>query len=67
MKDFIKIITLSQTRILFHHRTRNTKSAGNYKGWGKYQKEGAMHKFCFKYNSSSHVMRCEAFPHIRGP
>ena len=44
-----------------------TKNAGNYRGWGKYKKEGAMCKFCLKYDSSSHVMRCEAFSHLRGP
>ena len=26
-----------------------------------------MCKFCLKYDSSSHVMRCEAFSHLRGP
>ena len=66
-KEYIEKMTLSEARILFHHRTRMTKNAGNYKGWGKYKKEGAMCKFCLKYDSSSHVMRCEAFSHLRGP
>ena len=44
-----------------------TKNAGNYKGWGKYQGEGAKCKFCLKYDSSSHIMRCEAFSKLRGP
>ena len=49
-----------------------TKNAGNYKGWGKYRNEGAMNegamcKFCRKFNSSSHLMRCDKFSHLRGP
>ena len=44
-KKYIETMTLSETRILFQHRTRLTKNAGNYKGWGKYRNEGAMCKF----------------------
>ena len=34
---------------------------------GKYRNEGAMCKFCNKFDSSSHLMRCDAFSHLRGP
>ena len=34
-KHYIDTTTLAETRILFQHRTRMTKNAGNYKGWGK--------------------------------
>ena len=44
-----------------------TKNAGNYKGWGKYRNEGAMCTFCLKLDSSSHLMRCDTFSHLRGP
>ena len=67
IKCFIEKMTLSEARILFQHRTNMTKNAGNYKGWGKYQGEGAKCKFCLKFDSSSHIMRCEAFAHLRGP
>jgi hypothetical protein len=66
-KYYIEKMTLSEARILFQHRTKMTKNAGNYKGWGKYQGEGAMCKFCQRFDSSSHIMRCEAFSHLRGP
>ena len=66
-KQYIEKMTLSDTRILFQHRTRMTKTAGNYKGWGKYRNEGAMCKFCRKFDSSSHLMRCDEFSHLRGP
>ena len=66
-KKYIETMTLSETRILFQRRTRMTKNAGNYKGWGKYRNEGAMCKFCLTFDSSSHLMRCDAFAHLRGP
>ena len=56
-KSYINTMTLAETRILFQHRTRMTKTAGNYKGWGKYKNEGAMCKFCLKFDSHSHLMR----------
>ena len=34
----LRKITLSETRILFQHRTRMTKNAGNFKNWEKYDK-----------------------------
>ena len=66
-KSYINTMTLAETRILFQHRTRMTKNAGNYKGWGKYKNEGAYCKFCLKFDSHSHLMRCEAFSYLRGP
>ena len=65
-KSYIERMTLSETRIIFQHRTRMTKSAGNYKGWCKYRNERAMCKFCDKFDSSSHLMRCDAFSHLQG-
>ena len=59
-------MTLSEARILFQHRTNMTKNAGNYKGLAKYKEEGALCKLCQKYDSSSHLMRCEALCHLRG-
>ena len=67
LKNYIETMTLAETRILFQHRTRMTKNAGNYKGWGKYKNNGAMCKFCLEFDSHSHLMRCEAFSHLRGP
>ena len=60
-KCYIEKITLFDTGILFQHRTRMTKNAGNYRGWGKYKKEGAMCKFCLKYDNNFYVIRREAF------
>ena len=33
----------------------------------KYTGEGAKCKFCLQYDSHSHIMRCEAFLHLRSP
>ena len=60
-------MTLSEARILFQHRTNMTKNAGKYKGWAKYKEEGALCKVCQKYDSSSHLMRCEALSQLKGP
>ena len=37
------------------------------KGGGKYRNEGAMCKFCRKFDNSSHLVRCDEFSHLRGP
>ena len=66
-KQYIGNMTLSEARILFQHRTNMTKNAGNYKGWAKYKEEGALCKLCQKYDSSSHLMRCEALSQLKGP
>ena len=65
-KDYITNMSLSEVRILFRHKTRMTKTAENYKKWPKYRGEGAQCKFCHQYDSNSHLMRCEAFAHLRG-
>ena len=64
-KDYITKMSLSEVRILFRHKTRMAKTAENYKKWPKYRGEGAQCKLCKQYDSSSHLMRCEAFSHLR--
>jgi hypothetical protein len=44
-----------------------TTNAENYKKLAKYRGEGAKCKFCLQYDSHSHIMRCEAFSHLRSP
>ena len=36
-KKYIETMSLSNTRIMFRHRTRMTENAGNYKGRAKYK------------------------------
>ena len=66
-KPYISEMSLPDVRILFRHKTRMTKSAENYKKLPKYTGEGAKCKFCLQYDSHSHIMRCEAFLHLRSP
>ena len=44
-----------------------TKNAENYKRLPKYTGEGSKGKLCLQYDSHSHLMRCEAFSHLRSP
>ena len=66
-KKYIENMTLSESRLMFQYRTRIIKNAGNYKNWGKFRDEGSKCKFCLLYDGSSHLMRCKAFEHLRGP
>ena len=34
---------------------------------GKIPRRRSKLRFCLKFDSSSHIMRCEAFSHLRGP
>ena len=66
-KVYVESMNLSGVRILFRHRVRMTENAENYKGWQKFKGEGAKCKFCSEYDGHSHLMRCKAFEHLRGP
>ena len=64
-KLYIEKTILSETRVLFQYRTRMTKNARNYKGRGEYRNEEAMRKFCIKFDSNSHLMKCFSFSHLK--
>ena len=66
-KSYIDSMNLADTRIMFRHRVRMTENAGNYKNWAKFRGEGANCSFCSEYDGHSHLMRCAAFDHLRGP